>query len=366
MSNIDDEWENFLQDDTSEDIENITDLFNNIDINRTFVNNVESNDIKYIPKCSELYISTKTKISYINKEIDIVRTFWEIPVVNYSSPIDCVIKKQIKLQSKCKEDVDIIYNKLNDVKYYQEYIIQHIENPEGQIKYKDQRKITIGISKKDILSYRSKQKKAFFNCFVIIMRILYNNEFKEMHIKVFNTGKIEIPGIQKDDLLYKILDFLVIILKPYVGDDLKYINEKNETVLINSNFNCGYFIERDKLYEILKYNYRINSNYDPCSYPGIQCKFYYDNLLSPDDIQNGQQPKHKNYQKISFMVFRTGSVLIVGKCNETVLHVIYRFVRNILENEYVNIHSSSDNSDKNNNNKDRKKKIRKKIILIGG
>ena len=364
MVNIDDEWENFLQDDTSESIEDITDLFNNMNIDRTLVNNLKSTDINFIPKCSELYISTKTKISYINKEIDIVKTFWDIPVENYSSPIECVIKKQIKLQSKCKEDVDVISNKLNNVKYYEEYIIQHIENPDGQIKYKDQRKITIGISKKDILSYRSKQKKAFFNCFVIIMRLLYNNEFKEMHIKVFNTGKIEIPGIQNDELLYKILDFLVIILKPYLGDDLKYIDERNETVLINSNFNCGYFIERDKLYEILKYNYRINSNYDPCSYPGIQCKFYYDNLLSPTDIQTGQQPKHKDYQKISFMVFRTGSVLIVGKCNEDVLNVIYKFIRKILENEYIHIHSLSNNNDKNIN-KDRKKKIRKKIILIG-
>ena len=165
MVNIDDEWENFLQDDTSEDIEDITDLFNNMNMNtdRTIVNNLKSSDINYIPKCSELYISTKTKISYINKEIDIVNTFWEIPVESYSSPIECVLKKQIKLQSKCKEDVDIISNKLNNVKYYEEYIIQHIENPDGQIKYKDQRKISIGISKKDILSYRSKQKKAFFN-----------------------------------------------------------------------------------------------------------------------------------------------------------------------------------------------------------
>ena len=42
----------------------------------------------------------------------------------------------------------------------------------------------------------------------------------------------------------------------------------------------------------LKYQYRINSNFDACSYPGIQCKFYYDNTLSE---QNGQQPKHKDY-----------------------------------------------------------------------
>ena len=132
-------------------------------------------------------------------------------------------------------------------------------------------------------------------------------------------------------------------------------------MLINSNFNCGYFINRDKLYNILKYNYRINSNYDPCSYPGIQCKFYYDNTI-PCDIQTGKQPNHKDYQKISFMIFRTGSVLIVGKCDENVLMLIYDYIKTLLSDEYANIFTEY--SDNNVINKDRKKKIRKKTILI--
>ena len=37
------------------------------------------------------------------------------------------------------------------------------------------------------------------------------------------------------------------------------------------------------------------------------------------------------------MIFRTGSVLIVGKCTEQILHEIYRFVRNILQTEYKDV-----------------------------
>jgi hypothetical protein len=56
--------------------------------------------------------------------------------------------------------------------------------------------------------------------------------------------------------------------------------------LINSNFNCGFFINREALYDILKFKYNLQSIYDPCSYPGIQCKFYY----NPDvGFQNGSQ-----------------------------------------------------------------------------
>ena len=70
------------------------------------------------------------------------------------------------------------------------------------------------------------------------------------------------------------LNKLVNILKPFTNDKLTY-NSNIFTVLINSNFSCNFFIDRFKLYKILKNKYNINAAYDPCSYPGIQCKFYY-------------------------------------------------------------------------------------------
>jgi hypothetical protein len=126
------------------------------------------------------------------------------------------------------------------------------------------------------------------------------------------------------------------------------------------------------LYDILKYKYNIQSIYDPCSYPGIQCKFYF----NPDvDVQNGCQISkdkmelYQNVKQISFMIFRTGSVLIVGKCDENVLLLVYEFLKNILVAEYVNICQKNTNIDMNEMNiskleKDKKKKTRRKNIVI--
>lgn len=377
MGTIDDDWENFLQDDYNDDDDELayvhhTPINNSVreNTNNININNDEngrlSDEVAYIPKCSEIYISTKTKISYLNKsDIDIKQIFWQIPVMDYSTPKNGIIKKQIKYSSTCKDEVTYIEEQLSTVKCYEQQIIEHIENPDGRIKYKDQRKISVGTCKKDILSYRSKKKRAFFNCFVIIMRLYEDRTelFKEMHIKVFNTGKLEIPGIQCDRFLGQVLDLLVVTLKPFLGDDLYHLPDKSETVLINSNFNCGYYIDRDKLYDVLKYQYRINSNFDACSYPGIQSKFYYDNTTT---IQNGQQPKHKDFDEVSFMIFRTGSVLIVGKCEEYVLYKIYDFIKQILEMEYDKIHSINDVNSLEliNNSKVRQKKIRKKMVLF--
>jgi hypothetical protein len=233
---------------------------------------------------------------------------------------------------------------------YEEHIIEHIDNPTGRIPFKDQRKISVGLCKKDLLGGNHKKKRAFFNCFVLILRInggrCENPEerapeddvlYKEMHVKVFNTGKLEIPGIQEDKTLVQVLDLLVATLRPFLGDDLSYLKDRCETALINSNFNCGFFIDRDKLFHLMKYKYRINTNYDSCSYPGIQCKFYY---IPNKEEQTGQQPVHlddNNYYEVSFMIFRTGSILIVGKCNEDILNVIYRFIKKILETEFSGI-----------------------------
>ena len=69
-----------------------------------------------------------------------------------------------------------------------------------QDNFKDVRKINIGITKKDITSYRSKLKSALYNCFVRILRIFFKEQLKEIHVKIFKTGKMEIHGINNDEL----------------------------------------------------------------------------------------------------------------------------------------------------------------------
>ena len=241
----------------------------------------------------------------------------------------------------------------------------HIDNPNGRIKFKDIRKITIGVSKKDIMSYRSKKKQAFYNCFVMILRIKIDELFREFHIKVFNTGKLEIPGVQSEAMFIMVLNHIINILQPFYPTQLKYF-ENSDTVLINSNFNCGFFINREILYDILRSKYNIQAIYDPCSYPGIQCKFYYNNDIG---VQTGMQittenkDKYKNITEVSFMIFRTGSVLIVGMCDENILQDIYHFLKALLKEEFKyicqKIITPSDLA-----LKDKKKKIRRKTIHI--
>jgi hypothetical protein len=196
--------------------------------------------------------------------------------------------------------------------------------------------------------------------------------FKEFHVKVFNTGKLEIPGIQNDAVFQKLLDLVIETLQPNLDEKLYYKENTCETVLINSNFNCGFYINREILYDILRYKYNIQAIYDPCSYPGIQCKFYFNpdvNLQNGCQISNENMELYKNVKQVSFMIFRTGSVLIVGKCDENILMLIYDFLKKIFTADYTKICQKNSNIDFNELNKsklekDKKKKIRRKNILI--
>ena len=331
---------------------------------------LDDNNNYIVPKASELYISTKTKILYLNNSINLNEIFWNINIINFDNHIEGVIKKQIKLISSNKEELDDIKEKIKKYEFYTEHIITHIEQTQSDsIIYKDVRKISIGISQKDILSYRCKQKSAFYNCFVIILR-LYDDDnkiFKEIHCKIFNTGKIEIPGVQNNNIFIKSCNFIINLLNNLSNIDYKIMFEKTETILINSNFHCGFYINRQKLFNIMRRNYNLNASYDPCSYPGIQCVYYYDNInkisITNNELIIDNIKKNKDIQKVSFMIFRTGSILIVGKCSEDVLKIVYEYVKDILISEYSEIMTR--NIDKNIQKEDKiSSKIRKKTIYI--
>ena len=50
-------------------------------------------------KISPIYISTKTKIAYLNKPVSIYDAFWNVPVQHYYERKEGVIKKQIDRKS---------------------------------------------------------------------------------------------------------------------------------------------------------------------------------------------------------------------------------------------------------------------------
>lgn len=327
----------------------------------------------------ELSISTKTEKLFLNCAIDINDVFWKIPVVEYWKPEVGVIKKQMKIVSKTPEEYELYKEKLSKVRFYEEIVLKEINNPTARsIKFKDERKITIGLSKKDIMTYRAKKKNAFYNCFALVIRLKFEGTFREIHVKVFNTGKMEIPGVVNQGIFDTVKVMVIDLLKSFITNSEVYFkpNTNTDHVLINSNFNCGFFIQRDKLHNILiSDKYKIESSYDSCSYPGVKCKYYFRNEIGFDiEKQTGCVLKEDNelkvfelfdskkYTEVSFMIFRTGSCLVVGNCSEKMIRFIFDFIKKILTCEYENIYVEHYEEIL----KIKKTKTRKKNIICSG
>jgi len=360
MINVDTAWHNFINNETTENIVNSSQ------------DKPPNSPSRISPKCTDIYISTKTKLAYLNQPIDLDNIFWKIPILSYETSQHGVIKKQMKINCASPLEVQALEKQIEDERLsdicIQVDILKQLKETK-KVKFKDTRKINIGLCKKDLNSFRKKKKGAFYNCFVLIIRIPLYGTYKEIHVKIFNTGKLEIPGIHDDAILDITLDILLRILQPFHKTPIKIKEGSIQNVLINSNFSCNYFINRDKLYTLLKYKYGINVIFDSCSYPGVQCKFYYNKMNTADNgtckcsmrcSKKGTGSGDGQCKEISFMIFRTGSVLIVGNCCEYILMVIYNFLKNLFMTEYGEIMTEYNSKIPPK----KKKRVRKKKILV--
>ena len=279
------------------------------------------------PQATSLHFSTQTFITQLNRHVDLKELFWGLELISYDSHQTGLCKKQMKFTNVSQEEVEQLETRL--VQYPMHYVHMIRKSNINNV-FKDVRKISIGMSKKDLAPNRMKSKGAFFNCLVVNVRISTGVAmFKDHHVKLFNTGNVEIPGIQNAAHVPLIMDVLERSIRKLHPIDRV---PEYKIVLINSHFNLQFYVNRDKLYTLLKKTFGMAAVYDPCSYPGVQCKLYY-----TPELEIVTRAKEYMTYPVSVMIFRTGSVLIVGKCNEEVIHAIYLYLNTIFKANFSEI-----------------------------
>ena len=115
--NIDQEWENFISssygDDISSDDEDVNEIVKQTA--EEFISaNLSSDLTSEAPKSSNIYISTKTKIAYLDTPVDLKELFWQVPVIPYAKPCNGVIKKQMKFNTNTHEELKFIQDNVDD------------------------------------------------------------------------------------------------------------------------------------------------------------------------------------------------------------------------------------------------------------
>lgn len=183
-------------------------------------------------------------------------------------------------------------------------------------------------------SKKSKKKNFFFN--QVTLKIKTNID-KEMNIKLFKNGSIQMTGCKSVDGVIEGLELLFtqlrkqkyvyntvkknITFKPFINDvnmlEIKNIYDIN-IAMINSSFKIGFKIDRTKLYNIMS-SENINVIYDSMRHAGVNISYKYNNKIT------------------SILIFESGSIVITGARDCEQIKNAYEYINKYLLTNYQDI-----------------------------
>lgn len=147
---------------------------------------------------------------------------------------------------------------------------------EGVLKMEHEKSI-IGVANRDVFSKRGVSDKTFFNQSTIVVRKATNAEktrFKEVNVKLFGNGGIQMTGIPAEDFAKETLSWLLEELSkvraPVFAE--KPSLQKFKVQLINSDYQVACPINRTQLHTILSRRYGLFSTFESTIYQGVNTK----------------------------------------------------------------------------------------------
>ena len=197
-----------------------------------------------------------------------------------------------------------------------------------------------GVNNKKFSKKKSENRKYFYNQVTIH---IFNSEKKNkrVNVKVFNNGTIQMTGINSYEIgeytaktIIAEFNKLSLDNKIFDHENVQQVGEL-ETVLINSDFDIHSEINREKLHRCIILNGYMSS-FEPCTYPGVNIKYYHNPLRQNYGICDCETPcdgkgKNNTCKKITVAVFKSGKIIITGGRSKTNIQTAYEFITGFIE-----------------------------------
>ena len=232
-------------------------------------------------------------------------------------------------------------NFLNNL--YPNDFIQFIETNQGNKKKKKK----LDKKKRKITNKRT----LFFNQGTMIL----NFEGKLINLKIFSNekAKIQCTGLLSEDqgkrLLEKVLKYIVDLDTNFIEENKIFNSDKVELtefriVMINCDYDFGFSINREKLYEdLVEADYF--TTFSPDGYPGVNSKYMH-NSNNTDGIcicENRCTGKgcgcgDGKCRRVTMAVFQSGKMLITGAQNMGQVKDSFTFINKFItsdKNKYI-------------------------------
>ena len=194
--------------------------------------------------------------------------------------------------------------------------------------------ITKGYNPKNKPKKKLKKSKKFFYNQVTI----HINCDKTINMKIFNNGRVQMTGINNDKQGLESINILLNeIHKLSEGSKLSIFDSETiikegdiETVLINSDFDIYHEVDRENLHRLIVER-GYYSSYEPCTYPGVNIKYYHNPIHNNFGICDCEKPcngkgKDNTCKKITIAVFKSGKIIITGGRSKENIQTAYKFI----------------------------------------
>lgn len=219
---------------------------------------------------------------------------------------------------------------------------------EGILKMEHRDKV-VGIASRDAFTNRKVSTKTFFNQSTIILRRLVpssTDSFKEVNIKMFANGGVQMTGIPSVEFATAALQSLIDDIQtlpqnPFKDPTLAAISKFN-VQLVNSDYTIKFNVKREELHNLLTRNYGLFSTNESTIYQGVNTKYYYNKIhahMEPkgvchcvDTICTGQGngDGYGQCKRVTLSVFQTGKIIITGARNLDQIMEVYHYFNKIL------------------------------------
>ena len=181
----------------------------------------------------------------------------------------------------------------------------------------------------------------------------HENDGKDAVNILYNTIKgLTINQTQRQSLADKISVDLDRISDRAVSvvDDTTFRISNFDIVLINSDYSANFLIKRDILHKILIQDYDFVSSYEPCTYPGVNSKYYWNQDYTDSSKYKrgvcyctnpcngkGEGSGNGNCKKVTIAIFQSGKLIITGAKTYVQINDAYDFINNVFRDHYQSV-----------------------------
>lgn len=180
--------------------------------------------------------------------------------------------------------------------------------------------------------------KSFYNQLTLLLQL---SDTRSVNVKVFKNGQLQMTGVKSNEEGNGAVDSLIselnIVMPP---NTYNFYKNNYRTVLINSDFSIGYKVCRNKLYLLLDNHYGMYVSYEPCIYPGVNAKYFWNvtnnsknGVCSCDKpcTGKGDGMSRGNCKKVTIATFQSGTVIITGANTFQQLNDAHSFICSVFQ-----------------------------------